>query len=474
MVEKVYIPENSKEVSVEWVYKRRPIQKEIHAILNAHRFSVLVAHRRFGKTVISVNQLILRAVKDQRDHGMYAYIAPFRNQAKNIAWPYLKRYTASIPGRKVNEGDLSVVLPGNITIRLFGADNADALRGMYYDGVVMDEVAQMKREVWSEIIRPALSDRLGWALFIGTPKGANLFHELYLQAQKDTSGDWTALIYRVTDTDAISPAEIEKVKVEMGGAESNAYRQEYMCDFSASSEDVLITIDEAVEASKRKYMANDYMSMPSVLGVDVARFGDDRTVVFERRGLVARNPRVLIKLDNVQVADMIVSMYHQFQPERIFVDAGQGQGVIDILHRRLPCVVEVPFGGAALNSAKFLNRRAEIWYKMREWIRAGGQIPDMAPLITEISAPLYSFTTNGKIQLEAKKDIKERIGVSPDLADALALTFAEDVLPQMGKRQLYADMQRNMFAMYENLEPDQQYGNQQYADNGVSDMLGVW
>lgn len=462
MVEKIVVPTGVKEIVTPWIYKRRPVQKEIHAILDAHRFSVLVAHRRFGKTIISVNQLILRTAKDQIANGAYAYIAPYRNQAKNIAWAYLKRYTQPIEGRKVNEQELSVTLPGNITIRIFGADNPDALRGLYFDGVVLDEVAQMRREVWTEIIRPALADRLGWALFIGTPKGANLFHELYIQAQKETSGEWVALMYRVTDTDALDPKEVEQIKGEMG---ENAFKQEFLCDFSASSDDVLITIDEVVAATKRVYMPNDYLSMPNVLGVDVGRFGDDNSVILERRGLVASMPIILTKADNVTVADRIMTVYYRTRPKFIFVDAGQGQGVIDILHRRLNCVIEVPFGGSAMDSAKFLNRRAEMWFRMREWIRAGGQIPNIAQLVTELSAPLYEFTSNGKIQLEEKKKIKERIGKSPDLADALALTFAEDVMPEVGQRQMYADVSQNPFENYDRI------GTQMYADNAVPDLF---
>ena len=99
--------------------------------------------------------------------------------AKAIAWSYLKHYTSPIPYCKINEGELSIILPNRATIRIFGADNPDALRGLYFDGVVMDEVAQMKPEVWGEIIRPALADRKGWAVFIGTPKGINLFSQMY-------------------------------------------------------------------------------------------------------------------------------------------------------------------------------------------------------------------------------------------------------------------------------------------------------
>lgn len=455
-VQKIPVPEQAREIRTDWVYKRRPIQKEIHALLDNHRFPVLVAHRRFGKTVLAVNQLILRSARDQIESGMYAYVAPYRNQAKAIAWEYLKRYTAPIMNRKINEQELSITLPGNITTRIFGADNPDALRGLYFDGIVLDEVAQMRREVWTEIIRPALADRNGWALFIGTPKGANLFHELYIHALKDTSGEWTALMYKVTDTDVLPQSEIDQIRREMG---ENAFRQEFLCDFSASSEDVLITIDEAVAATQRVYMPNDYLSMPNVFGVDVGRFGNDRSVVFERRGLVARKPWVLAKADNVQVAEKIISLYYEHRPERIFVDAGQGQGVIDILHRTLNCVIEVPFASSALDNTKFLNRRAEMWYTMREWIRHGGQIPDIPELVTEISAPLYMFNQSGKIQLEEKKLIKERIGKSPDLADALALTFAAPVLPNTGHRQEYADTRLNPFEEYEHAGRRQEYAD---------------
>ncbi|MDE7372106.1 MAG: hypothetical protein K2N07_10300, partial [Desulfovibrio sp.] len=129
---------------VEIPYK--PRYPEVHVQLAAHRFSVLVAHRRFGKTVLVVNHLIRQALLSGCPRGSYGYVAPFRNQAKLVAWDYLKHYTAPIPGRTVNESELSIGLPSNgggAKIRIFGADNPDALRGLYFDGVVLDEVAQM-------------------------------------------------------------------------------------------------------------------------------------------------------------------------------------------------------------------------------------------------------------------------------------------------------------------------------------------
>ena len=438
-----------------------PRYPQVHAELENHRFSVLVAHRRFGKTVLAVNHLLKAAIRCPYERGSYGYVAPYRNQAKEIAWAYLKHFSAPIPGAAVNESELSVTLPNGARIRIFGADNPDALRGLYFDGVVLDEVAQMRREVWQEIIRPELADRTGWAVFIGTPKGVNLFHELFVHAQADNSGEWTALVYRVGDTAALPATEVDQLRAEMS---EGAFRQEFLCDFSASSDDVLITIDEATDATKRSYMPADYQSMPLVLGVDVARFGDDRTVVFPRRGLVAQQPTIIAKLDNVEVAERIISIYHQAKPHSIFVDAGQGQGVIDILRRALPCVYEIPFGGSALDAAKFYNRRSEMWFLLREWIRAGGAIPNESGLVGEISSPMYGFDAKGRITLEKKEEIKARLGRSPDLADSLALTFALPVLPETAHRQQYADRQSNVLSDY----ATGSYGG--YAD-GISSSL---
>ena len=131
----------------------------------------------------------------------------------------------------------------------------------------------------------------------------------------------------------------------------------------------------------------------------------------------------------MEVADLLISYIHEHSPDAVFVDAGQGQGVIDRV-RMLGCHVhEINFGSRALQEGRFLNRRSEMWYGIREWLQEGGAIPDDTRLMKELSAPVYSFNASGKIQLESKDDIKERLGFSPDLADALALTFAMPVAP---------------------------------------------
>ena len=141
-------------------YQPRKIQKEIHELIEKHRFSVIVAHRRLGKTVCMINHLIKSAVMDKSGAGRYGYVAPFRSQVKELAWDYLKHFAAPIPQIKINESELSLDFANGSRIKLYGADNPDAMRGIYFNGVILDEVADMRPNVWGEVLRPTLSRSL--------------------------------------------------------------------------------------------------------------------------------------------------------------------------------------------------------------------------------------------------------------------------------------------------------------------------
>lgn len=373
-------------------YRPRFPQDEIHKQLETHRFCVLVAHRRLGKTVLSVNHLIKRAITDRKERGMYAYLAPFRNQAEQIAWGYLKHYTSQIPAISINEQKLSILLPNGATIRIFGADNPDALRGLYFDGVVIDEVAQIKPTLWGEVIRPALADRKGWAAFIGTPKGINLFSQIYDQALNLMSKgdpDWCAMLYSVEQTHVIDEKELAALKVEMS---ENEFRQEFLCDFSAAQDNGLIPIDDIRAAANKFYRESEYMGAPLIYGIDVARFGSDASVIFKRRGLVAFEPIVIRKFDNMALADRIAVEMAKEKPEAVFIDSGAGQGVIDRLRQMRFDVVEVPFGAQAIDKEQFANRRMEMWWHMAQWIKQGGAIPPDPVLQGDLGAPTYGYT----------------------------------------------------------------------------------
>ena len=212
-------------------YKPRDLQAALHREIK--RFNVLVMHRRFGKTVWAVNNLIKRTTSCQLPDPRGAYIAPNYKQAKRVAWDYLKTYTRPIPGMKYNASELSAAFPSGAKIMMLGAESADSLRGIYLDDAVMDETAQINPVAWTEVIRPALSDRLGSCTFIGTPKGrGNLFSDLYHDVP-ELGEDWYRMLLRYDQTGLILPSEIEAMRREMTPA---TFSQELECSWLAAIE----------------------------------------------------------------------------------------------------------------------------------------------------------------------------------------------------------------------------------------------
>ena len=153
-----------------------------------NRWALMVCHRRAGKTVACVNDLILRALYTTKKNARFAYVAPFRQQAKEIAWQYLKDGTDEIRSGKARESELRVKLPNEAWVTLYGADNPDALRGLYFDGLILDEFGDMKPSLLGEVILPTLTDRNGWLAIIGTSKGRNQFFTSARKAEK--SSEW--------------------------------------------------------------------------------------------------------------------------------------------------------------------------------------------------------------------------------------------------------------------------------------------
>ena len=404
-------------------YTAREWQRQCH--INKKRFSVYALHRRSGKTELAIMELIDKAMKTDKELSMFVYVAPFLRQAKAIAWARLKQKIEPLRQRsaiEINEGELSIKFKHNgAIIRLFGGDNPDAMRGLRLDGIVMDEVAQLKNELWTDIVQPALSDRLGWSIFIGTPSGINLFSELYYKAIEEDG--WTAARYTVYDTDSLHPNEVTRLKRDMS---ETSFAREYLCDFSAQGDDQLIALADTEDAAKRVYQADHVKLSPVILGIDPARFGDDRSVVFRRQGRQAFKPIVYRGIDNMELATRVANLIEEHDPDAVFCDAGAGSGVIDRLRQLKYDVIEIPFGGKAMKPDQYINRRSEMWWLMKQWVEEGGAIPNDIALKQELATPIYWYDNVGRRVLESKDQIKKRLqgAGSPDLADALALTFA--------------------------------------------------
>jgi hypothetical protein len=402
-------------------YRPRAWQTECHR--QRRRFTVLALHRRAGKTELALRELLDKALRCKYDLPLFFYVAPLLKQSKAIAWARLKQIVSPLVMAglcEVNESELWVRLTTNgAMIRCYGADNPDAMRGVRLDGVVLDEVAQMDPEVWDDVIQPALSDRLGWALFIGTPNGINLFSQLYFGAAGKV--DWFAARYTVYDTDALNPVEVERLRNEMS---ETSFAREYLCDFSAAGTDQLISLTDVEQAAQRHIALPDYDFAARVIGVDPARFGDDKSVIVKRQGRYCHKPIEHHKVDNMTLAALVAEEIRTWRPDAVFVDEGNGGGVIDRLRQLQHDVIGVHFGGKA-SRPRYINKRTEMWFEVRDWLASGGVIPNHIQLKQDLATPTYKFTTGQDVYaLESKDEIKKRIGRSPDLGDALALTFA--------------------------------------------------
>jgi hypothetical protein len=232
-------------------YRPRDLQKYLHEVCGRSRFSVIVCHRRWGKTVWAINEMGNRLLTNPFKNPQGCYLAPTYSAAKRIAWEYIKQYTPNIPGVKFNESELTVYIPrphldDHIKIFLLSAENYDMLRGLYLDEAILDEVGLMDELVWTAVIRPALSDRKGRAIFIGTPAGRNFFYDLYkfaldeMEQYKEayergeyiTKIEWFAKVFRASDTNIIDADELASLRK---GMDENTYLQEFECSFTAGA-----------------------------------------------------------------------------------------------------------------------------------------------------------------------------------------------------------------------------------------------
>ena len=236
----------------------RPPQGEVFSA--KQRFRVLVAGRRFGKSYLACIELFVAAIN--RPGETFFYCAPTYRMAKDIAWKTLKKIIPKEYIRSKNETDLRLELVNGSTIELKGTENAMALRGRSLAGVVLDEAAFMESEVWFEVIRPALADKQGWALFISTPDGtASWFYDLWCYCEEDKTGDWIRWCYTTIDGGNVPAHEVEAARAQL---DSRTFRQEFEASFENLTGLVAISFNDINISTE----AEDISVLPLLLGVD--------------------------------------------------------------------------------------------------------------------------------------------------------------------------------------------------------------
>ena len=219
------------------VYVPRPQFIDFHN--RTQRWASMNTHRRAGKTVALANDVIYGALQCPLRKPQLAYIGPTFTQAKRIAWTYLKDYAEPYLSKPPQESELKLTLKNEATIHVLGADNADSLRGMYLDGTVNDEYAMWRPSVFSQVIRPALSDRNGWSVFASTPRGKNLFYDTQRTAEQNVK-EWFAMTLKASTSGIISPSELDQLRAQMDPEE---FAQEYECSFDAALKGAIYALE---------------------------------------------------------------------------------------------------------------------------------------------------------------------------------------------------------------------------------------
>lgn len=224
----------SADVAIEIPYKPRRHFLPLHASLKRWKF--VCAHRRAGKTVALANHLIRAAAYNPRQWPLpkYGYVGPSFDQAKDLVWGYLKQYTEPVPGVRYLEGDLACVLPTGASIKLYGGAAAyERMRGLYFDGIVLDEYPLLNPAVFSTVVRPCLADYGGFAIVSGTSSGDDHFYQLKLRVEDDERWDTFIIPLSSTGEDALSKEEALELTQDMSAEE---YAREMECSFEAPVE----------------------------------------------------------------------------------------------------------------------------------------------------------------------------------------------------------------------------------------------
>jgi hypothetical protein len=399
--------------------------------------ALIVWHRRSGKTKTLLN---LTTKKGFERVGAYYHAFPEYGQGRKIIWDGMDKEGRNILDLHIppeirtstNKTDMKIELTSGSVYQIIGADNYDSLVGPNPVGIIFDEWAVSPRYVnaWN-YFRPILVENGGWAVFPYTPRGRNHGWTLYQMAMKNPL--WFCQLLTVDDTHGVSHADIQAERES--GMSEDMIQQEFYCSFLVGTANILIP-PGLVQAAMRRDV--DYHGVGRIAGLDVARYGDDRTGLIIRQGGQIIHIEKWGNKDTVFTAGKVINMYKAHLFDAVAVDViGMGAGVYDMIKHssaHVPCV-SVNVSESPSVEGKYKLLRDEVWWRMREWFQDGAcaisrAIP--ADSITELAADIqdihYNYTKmSGLVKIESKEDMKKRLGFSPDLGDALACTFAPGI-----------------------------------------------
>jgi hypothetical protein len=302
-------------------------------------------------------------------------------------------------------------------------ENSEAFAGQHaFDSTsfyLFDEASAIPEKIW-EVAEGGLTDGEPIFLACGNPtRNTGKFQRITFGNERER---WTRFSVDSRNSKFTNKQQIAEWIADYG-EDSDFVRVRVRGECPRAGSSQLIPSD--IVASCRKFKAVSYEYLPKILAVDVARFGDDRSIIGSRQGRLGRILDKLRGLDTVELAERVISRIHSERPAATVIDGdGLGAGVVDYVRHRGFDAYEFHGGARAFDSAAYFNRRAECWGLLGEWLKAGAEIPDDAELEVDLTAPQYGYSAKSQLQLERKEDMKARGLASPDLGDMLAMTFA--------------------------------------------------
>jgi len=387
------------------------------------RYQVLVWHRRSRKTTLALNLLIREAAR--RAKSVFTYVGPTYRQARQMVWEDPNMLFSSLPPQseypwKKNDTEMLVRFPNESLLRIMGGDDPDRLRGLDTVGVVFDEWAQMRENIWTEIFRPIIAqDAERWAWFLFTPKGQNHAYMLYQDAVRlmNDGREWrTSLL--TADQSALIPAdELIKMRAELPRA---LYDQEMLCAFVTDEERSLITSRMLEELRKfGRFIGNEGRRLVSC---DPSQGGDECVIyAFEDTNIIGH--KFLRERDPMKISAEVQSMGAQYSAELYVVDSvGIGWGLVGHLESVGCKVARFDSGRGSTDPKRFSNLKAEAWFNVAREIR-DHQVayPQDAELRRQLSSVRYTVTVGDRIKLDSKDQARKELGCSPDRADAFVM-----------------------------------------------------
>ena len=391
----------------------------------------MVWHRRAGKDKTIINYF---ARSMWETVGNYYYCFPEYNQARKVIWEgrdkdgfkYTDHFPKALLSKQPNNTDMKIEYKNGSLFQLIGADNYNAVMGTNPRMIGFSEysISDKFLEAWN-YLRPILVENGGTAIFIYTPRGRNHGFDLYQMALNNP--EWFCQLLTIEDTGVVSNSDIDEER--KAGMSEDMINQEFYCSFVSSNENIVIPF-ELIQASLTRDV--QYGSSPKVAGLDVARFGNDRSALVVRRGGEIIHLESWGQSDVVATAGKVIDRYRTGIFDAIAVDSiGVGAGVADILKNNGIPTAMVQVSEKARNTERFYSQRDELWWNLREWFEEGACCISKGlteskkqELLKDIQDIHYSYSPTNKIKVESKDEMRKRINLSPDLGDALCLTFS--------------------------------------------------